>query len=70
MGCCVYELGISYNGRTYEEGKKIGVTDGIAALWYIVRYNLLCTRKQAFRTVPQLSQLGMTSMADQTHSSD
>ena len=70
LKCAVYETPISYYGRTYEEGKKIGVTDGIAALWYIVRYNLLCTRKQAFRAVPQLSQLGMTRMADQAHSSD
>ena len=37
----VYEVGISYNGRTYEEGKKIGWSDGLAALWHIVRYNAL-----------------------------
>jgi len=36
----VYEVGISYNGRTYEEGKKIGWSDGLAALWHIVRYNV------------------------------
>ncbi|MDP3741427.1 MAG: glycosyltransferase family 2 protein [bacterium] len=36
----VYEVGISYHGRTYEEGKKIGWADGIAALWWIVRYGL------------------------------
>ena len=32
---------ISYHGRTYAEGKKIGWRDGFAALWAIVRYNLL-----------------------------
>ncbi|MBI4992212.1 MAG: glycosyltransferase family 2 protein [Candidatus Harrisonbacteria bacterium] len=37
----VYEVGISYSGRTYEEGKKINWKDGIAAIWFIVKYNLL-----------------------------
>lgn len=37
----VFEVGIRYNGRTYEEGKKIGWKDGVAALWHIVRFNLL-----------------------------
>jgi glycosyltransferase involved in cell wall biosynthesis len=36
----VYEVAISYDGRTYEEGKKIGWRDGIRAIWCIVRYNL------------------------------
>ncbi|MEK7616305.1 MAG: glycosyltransferase family 2 protein [Patescibacteria group bacterium] len=36
----VYEVGISYSGRTYEEGKKIGWKDGVAALWHIIRYNV------------------------------
>ena len=36
-----YEVPISYYGRTYEEGKKIGITDGIAAIWYILYYNLI-----------------------------
>jgi len=35
-----YEVPISYYGRTYDEGKKIGVRDGIAAIWYILYYNL------------------------------
>ena len=34
----VYELSISYEGRPYEEGKKIGWRDGVKALWCIVRY--------------------------------
>jgi len=36
----IYEVGISYSGRTYEEGKKIGWRDGFRALWAIVKYNL------------------------------
>jgi glycosyltransferase involved in cell wall biosynthesis len=37
----VYEIGISYYGRTYEEGKKIGWRDGFRALWCIFKYNVL-----------------------------
>jgi glycosyltransferase involved in cell wall biosynthesis len=37
----VYEIGISYSGRTYSEGKKIGWKDGFSALWCILKYNLL-----------------------------
>lgn len=37
----VYEVGISYHGRTYEEGKKIGWTDGLRALWCIIKYGLM-----------------------------
>lgn len=36
----IYEVGISYWGRTYEEGKKIGFADGIRALWEIIYFNL------------------------------
>lgn len=36
----IYEVGISYYGRTYEEGKKINWKDGLAAIWHIVRFNL------------------------------
>lgn len=39
-GCRVFEVGISYNGRTYEEGKKIGWRDGVRAVYAIVKYNL------------------------------
>ena len=37
----IWEVGISYSGRTYAEGKKIGWRDGIAAIGHIVRYNLI-----------------------------
>lgn len=36
----VYEVGISYYGRTYEEGKKIGWRDGVAAFYHIIKYNV------------------------------
>jgi len=39
--CRIYEVGISYYGRTYEEGKKIGWRDGFWALYVIVKYNCL-----------------------------
>jgi len=38
--CRIFEMSISYNGRTYAEGKKIGVRDGFKAIWCIVRYGL------------------------------
>jgi glycosyltransferase involved in cell wall biosynthesis len=37
----VYEVGISYSGRTYEEGKKIGWRDGFRALWVLLKYSIL-----------------------------
>lgn len=37
----IFEVGISYYGRTYEQGKKIGWKDGFAAIWHIIKYNLL-----------------------------
>jgi glycosyltransferase involved in cell wall biosynthesis len=41
LHCRVYEVGVSYAGRTYEEGKKITWKDGARALWCIVKYSLL-----------------------------
>ncbi len=40
-GCRVYEVPISYNGRTYEEGKKIGPLDALSALWSIIKFRLV-----------------------------
>lgn len=40
----IYEVPISYSGRTYEEGKKIRWKDGVAALWHVLRANLLPPR--------------------------
>jgi glycosyltransferase involved in cell wall biosynthesis len=41
LGVVIYEVGISYYGRTYAEGKKIGWRDGFRALWAIAKYNFL-----------------------------
>ncbi len=40
MRCRIYEVGITYDGRTYAEGKKIGLRDGLRALWCIFKYNV------------------------------
>lgn len=53
LDCIVYEVPISYYGRTYDEGKKIGVSDGIAALWYILKFNLFCSLNRSYRSVPR-----------------
>ena len=39
-GCRIYEVGISYTGRTYSEGKKINWKDGVRALWCILKYSV------------------------------
>ncbi len=41
----IWELPISYAGRTYAEGKKIDWRDGVAALWHLIRFNILSRRK-------------------------
>ncbi|HNQ14377.1 MAG TPA: glycosyltransferase family 2 protein [Pyrinomonadaceae bacterium] len=53
LKCAVYEVPISYYGRTYEEGKKIGFRDGVAALWYIAKYNLFVGLSSSYRTIPK-----------------
>ena len=40
MKCRIYEIGISYHGRTYKDGKKITWKDGISAVYCIFKYNL------------------------------
>lgn len=51
LKCAVYEVPISYHGRTYEEGKKIEFADGLAALWYIVKFNLLNDLERSYRSL-------------------
>ena len=41
LGCRIYEVSVSYSGRTYAEGKKIGWKDGFSAIRCILKYNLL-----------------------------
>jgi glycosyltransferase involved in cell wall biosynthesis len=52
LKCAIYEVPISYYGRTYEEGKKITAWDGVAAVYYIIRYNLFCSKRASFYQVP------------------
>lgn len=47
LRCRVYEVGVSYAGRTYAEGKKIGWRDGFRAIWCILKYNLRSRRECA-----------------------
>ncbi len=47
----VYEVGISYNGRSYKEGKKINWLDGLEALWVIIWLNLIRPRSKAEKKV-------------------
>ena len=42
LHCRIYEVGISYSGRNYQEGKKIGWKDGFSALRCIIKYNMFC----------------------------
>ena len=52
LGCAIYEVPISYYGRTYEDGKKIRARDSIWAFWFILRFNLFCGLRSSFREVP------------------
>jgi hypothetical protein len=52
--CVIYETPISYYGRTYEQGKKIGFKDGVIALWYLIKFNLLCSSRASFVHLPEL----------------
>jgi len=60
----IYEVGVSYDGRTYDEGKKIGWRDGFRALACIVRYSTVGDRWRRFRpstpaaTIPGRRQVG------------
>jgi glycosyltransferase involved in cell wall biosynthesis len=58
-GCRIYEVGISYSGRTYAEGKKIGWRDGVRALYCIARYSPVAQR--ACRRGTHDSPLGRAS---------
>jgi glycosyltransferase involved in cell wall biosynthesis len=55
MGLRIYEVGISYSGRTYEEGKKIGWRDGVKALWCLLKYSIKTPRTK-FQAAPQKAQ--------------
>ena len=52
--CRIYEVGISYDGRTYEEGKKIGWKDGIRAIYAILKYNFFALEQSTVKTTAAL----------------
>ena len=54
--CRIYEVGISYNGRTYDEGKKVSWKDGVRAVYAILKYNL-------FVAGPRRSEIAQPSTA-------
>jgi glycosyltransferase involved in cell wall biosynthesis len=57
LKCAIYEVPISYYGRTYDEGKKIGLMDGVAAFWFILRFNVFCGLRSSFTQPPQLQSV-------------
>src|SRR5919206_1845103 len=57
LKCAIYEVPISYYGRTYDEGKKIGLWDGLQAIWLTFRFNLFCSLGASFRQRPELTGL-------------
>lgn len=67
LRCRIYEVPISYYGRTYEEGKKIGPVDGIAALWYILKFNLFCSLKDSYRILPVTETSVSTTVNPTSH---
>ena len=60
----IYEVPISYYGRTYEEGKKIFFSDGVMALWLVLRFNLFCSLRSSFRKLPELKRQQITKSAE------
>lgn len=62
LGCTIYEVPISYYGRTYKEGKKIGAKDGIKALWFILRFNLCWSLRASFRRLPELNTIDIGNL--------
>lgn len=54
LGRPIYEVPISYYGRTYEEGKKIRFRDAVSAVWYIVKYNKFVSLKKSFVNTHQV----------------
>ncbi len=62
----IFELPISYSGRTYAEGKKISWKDGVAAFWHILRHNLLAPRARPFRAAGEERALETRPKAPRT----
>ena len=54
LNIAIYEVPISYYGRTYAEGKKVLFKDGLIALWFVIRFNLFCSLRSSFRELPEM----------------
>ena len=54
----IWEVSITYSGRTYAEGKKIGWRDGVAAIWHILRFNLLPPPRAPEQSADHAASLG------------
>lgn len=67
----IWELPISYSGRTYAEGKKIGWKDGVAAFWHIVKYNFVGPRAPEYRppNMPSDPEIAYTPDPKREHAS-
>jgi glycosyltransferase involved in cell wall biosynthesis len=65
-GYRIFEVGISYNGRTYVQGKKIGWRDGVGAIYVIVKYNLFRRNKRLWKGDTQESTSSKHSKARTT----
>ena len=61
LNIAIYEVPISYYGRTYAEGKKIVFMDGVIALWLVIRFNLFCSLRSSFRELPDLKKKVMST---------
>jgi len=57
LQCKVYEVPISYYGRTYSEGKKIGLKDGLMAIYYVFRYSFFCPLSKSFTKLPDFQTI-------------
>jgi glycosyltransferase involved in cell wall biosynthesis len=66
LKAAIYEVPISYYGRTYEEGKKIGFSDGLAALWLVIRFNLFCSLRASFIKLPAIGKQETAGSKQQT----
>jgi glycosyltransferase involved in cell wall biosynthesis len=68
IGARMYEVPISYYGRTYEEGKKIGLKDGLDALWYLIKFNILTGLRQSFQ--PRFLEAKVYPKTRESHNHD
>jgi len=65
LGCSIYEVPISYYGRTYDEGKKIRARDGLKALFLILRFNLFTSLRSSFRNLPEVRRVANRPISDE-----